>query len=100
MSTDALLTILGAALVTFAIRAGGLLLADRLPTTGFVAAWLRYIPGAVMASLVASAVVTGGPAEWLASAVAVLAYALSRNLFFTIVAGVAAVFLARRLLGL
>lgn len=99
MSLDALLAILGAALVTFAIRAGGLLLAGYLPRTGFAALWLKHIPGAVMASLVAPAVINGGPAEWIASAAAALAYVLSRNLLATIVVGVVAVFIARRLLG-
>jgi uncharacterized membrane protein len=96
---DALLTILGAALVTFAIRAGGLLLADRLPQTGFAAVWLKHLPGAVMASLVAPLVINGGPAEWIASAAATLGYVLTRNLLATIVIGVAAVFIARHLLG-
>ena len=40
MSAEALYVILGMAAVTLAIRMGGLLVANRLPTTGFVAAWL------------------------------------------------------------
>ena len=40
-SPEALIAILGMALVTIAIKAGGLLLADRLPRQGFAAAWLR-----------------------------------------------------------
>ena len=56
MSLEALITILGMAAVTFAIRAGGLLLANRLPATGFVANWLKHVPGAVLASLIAPAV--------------------------------------------
>ncbi len=99
MSLASLLTILGAAIVTFAIRAGGLLLAERLPQTGFVALWLKYIPGAVLASLVAPAVINGGPADWIASAAATLGFVLTRNLLATIVIGVAAVFIARHLLG-
>ena len=99
-TTASLLAILGAAFVTFAIRAGGLLLAERLPQTGFIALWLKYIPGAVMASLVGPAVVNGGPAEWIASAVAAGAYLLSRNLLLTIVTGVVSVFLLRHFAGL
>jgi uncharacterized membrane protein len=99
VSAEALLTILGMAAITYAIRAGGLLLADRLPTHGFVAAWMRHLPGAVLAALVAPAVIGGGLAEWIAAAATVAAYALARNLFAAMVAGVATVFLARTLLG-
>ena len=47
MTAEALLTILAMAAVTYGIRASGLLLAERLPSTGFVALWLKHIPGAV-----------------------------------------------------
>ena len=99
MSLEALYTILGMAAVTFAIRMGGLLVANRLPTTGFVAAWLRHVPGAVLAALVAPAVLAGGPAEWLAAAVTALVFVVTRNLFAAMAGGVAAVWLLRQLLG-
>ncbi len=99
MPADALLAILGMAVVTFSIRVGGYLLADRLPPTGFVAAWLRHIPGAVLAALVAPAVVIGGPAEYLATAATALAYLFTRNLFAAMLAGVGTVYLARLALG-
>ena len=66
-SPEAVLAILGMALVTIAIKASGLLLADRLPREGFAAAWLRHIPGAVLAALVAPALVTGSVAEVVAA---------------------------------
>lgn len=99
MSAEAVLVILGMAAATYAIRAGGLLLADRLPTGGFIAAWMRYIPGAVLASLVAPAIVGGGPAELGAAAVTAAVFLLARNLLLAMVAGVGAVFLLRLLLG-
>lgn len=114
MSPEALLTILGMAAVTFGIRAGGLLLADRLPRTGFVASWMRHLPGAVLASLVAPSLFSADPAgtiglaelglfikpaETIAAAATIGIYALSRNLFAAMIGGVAAVFLARLLLG-
>jgi uncharacterized membrane protein len=99
MSTEVLIAIIGMAAATFAIRAGGLLLADRLPATGFVAAWMRHIPGAVLAALIAPAIVGGGPAELLAAIITTLAYLLARNLLLAMVVGVGAVFLLRLLLG-
>jgi uncharacterized membrane protein len=99
MSLEALITILGMAAVTYAIRAGGLLLANRLPATGFVTSWLKHVPGAVLASLVAPAVLTGGPAEAIAAAATALIYFVTRNLFATMAGGVLAVYLARLVLG-
>ncbi|WP_375452454.1 AzlD family protein [uncultured Devosia sp.] len=98
-SPEALVTIAGMLLVTLAVKASGLLLANRLPQTGFIAAWLRHIPGAVLASLVAPAIATGNAAEALAAAVTTLVFLLTRNLFVTMAAGVLAVFLARMALG-
>ena len=98
MSPDALLAIAGMAAVTLAIRMSGYLVADRLPQSGFVAAWLRHIPGAVLASLVAPSVISGGWPEWLAAAATTLAYLLTRNLFAAMAAGVGTVYLARLVL--
>ncbi|HTN39810.1 MAG TPA: AzlD domain-containing protein [Asticcacaulis sp.] len=94
-SPEALIAIAGMALVTFMVKAGGLLLANWLPRDGFVAAWLKHIPGAVLASLVAPALVTGSPAEVIAAAITALAYFLTRNLLAAMAAGVLAVYLAR-----
>src|SRR5690606_7353083 len=94
-STEALLAIAGMALVTFMVKAGGLLLANRLPRDGFAASWLKHIPGAVLASLVAPALVTGSAAEVIAAAITAGAYVITRNLLAAMAAGVLAVYLVR-----
>ena len=94
-SPEALIAIIGMALVTFAVKAGGLLLANRLPRDGFAASWLKHIPGAVLAALVAPALVTGSPAEVIAAAATTLVYFVTRNLFAAMAAGVIVVFFAR-----
>lgn len=94
-SPQALVAILGMALVTFAVKAAGLLLANRLPRHGFAAAWLKHIPGAVLAALVAPALVTGSAAELIAAAATTAVYLVSRNLFAAMAMGVLAVYLAR-----
>jgi len=99
MQLDPVLAILGMAAVTFAIRAGGFLLANRLPSTGFVAAWMRHIPGAVLASLVTPAVASGGPPEWVAAAATAVAWLLTRNLLPAMAAGVLTIYLMRLALG-
>lgn len=95
VSPEALVAIVLMALATYAIRAGGLLLADRLPSEGFVAAWLRHIPGAVLAALVAPAIASGSMAEALAAAVTALVFVATRSLFPAMAAGVLAVYVAR-----
>ena len=99
MSVEALVAILGMAAVTYAIRAGGFLIAERLPSTGFIALWMRNIPGAVLAALIAPDVLKGGPAAWIATAAATLVYLTTRNVFATIDGGVLAMFLLRRFAG-
>ncbi len=94
-STEALLAIFGMALVTFAIKAGGLLLANRLPRTGFAARWISHVPGAVLASLVAPALVTGSAAEAIAASVTTVIFLVTRNLLVAMGGGVLAVYLAR-----
>lgn len=98
-SPEAVLAILGMALVTFMVKAGGLLLANRLPRDGFAASWLRHIPGAVLASLVAPAIITGSAAEAIAAVVTAILYIVTRNLLAAMAGGVLTVFLARMALG-
>lgn len=109
MSPDVLVTILGMAAITYAIRAGGLLLASRLPETGFVASWLKHLPGAVLAALLAPSILAVAPgkplaeaflpAETIAAAAVILIYLVTRNLLAAIVGGVLAIYLARLWLG-
>ncbi len=98
-SPEAIFAILGMALATIAVKAGGLLLADRLPRDGFAAAWLKHIPGAVLAALVAPAVVSGSVAEVIAALATGLVFVLSRNLFAAMASGVLTVYLMRLWIG-
>lgn len=98
-SPEAIAAIVGMALVTIAVKASGLLLADRLPREGFAAAWLRHIPGAVLAALVAPAIATGSPAEVVAALATGLVFIASKNLFAAMASGVLAVYLMRLWLG-
>ncbi len=98
-SPEAVIAILGMALVTITVKASGLLLADRLPRDGFAAAWLRHIPGAVLAALVAPAIVSGSLAEVVAAAATAAIYMTTRNLFAAMAAGVITVYLVRLWVG-
>ncbi len=60
ISLVALLTILGMGAVTYATRIGGFWLLGRVTPTKRVEAWMRAIPGAVLVSLIAPALLASG----------------------------------------
>lgn len=99
-SPEAIIAIIGMALVTIAVKAAGLLLADRLPRQGFAAAWLRHIPGAVLAALVAPAIATGSPAEVIAALATGAVFVATKNLFAAMASGVLTVYLVRLAIGM
>lgn len=92
-----MLAIVLMALATYATRAGGLWLASRLDLSGRVEAWLGYIPGAILVSLVAPAVLASGFAEALAGLAVVLVAIRTASLPLAMVVGVVAVVLFRTL---
>ena len=106
--TTLLITILGMALVTYLPRLlpAWLLRGRSLPP--FVAAWLRYIPAAVLAALLLpSLLVEGGELNmawhnlflWAALPAAFVAWKW-KSLFGTVLVGMALVALARLVFGL
>jgi uncharacterized membrane protein len=95
---QALLALALMALATYATRAGGLWFASRLTLSDRVEAWLGYIPGAILVSLVAPTVLTGGLAETLAALVVVLVALRTGSLPVAMVTGVGAVLVLRALL--
>lgn len=95
MTLEAALTIGGMALVTYGVRAGGFLLSAYIPQHGFAAGWLRHLPGAMLAAIVAPTVLTGGPAETFAAVLTVVAALVTRNLFIAMAVGIIAVWVGR-----
>ena len=92
-----LLAIVLMALATYATRAGGLWLANRFELSERAGAWLDAIPGAILVSLVAPTVLTGGLAETLAAAAVVLVALRTGSLPLAMATGVVAVVLLRTL---
>ena len=95
MRADALMAILGMALVTYAARAGGLWLVGRAKLSPKTERWLGHLPGAVLTAIVAPAALAGGWAGLLAVAATVLAAARTGNILLAMAAGVASVWLFR-----
>lgn len=89
------LAILGMAVVTYATRVGGLWLMTRLPPAPLVEAWLRHVPGAVLAAIVAPAALAAGAAGVAATLGAILVMRRTGSLPAAMAAGVGLVWLLR-----
>lgn len=92
-----LAAILAMGLVTYATRAGGFLLMRWLPQGGRIESWLKAVPGAVLMSIVAPALLTHGVPGGLAIGATLLVMRTTRQDLLAVCAGVATVALARHL---
>lgn len=89
--------ILLASCLTYALRLGGLLLADRLPKAGPARRFLDSLPGALMISLTLPAALHAGLPGMIGLIACLLVYLRTRNILLTMLAGMAVVVLIRRL---
>ena len=89
--------ILAMGLVTYAMRAGGFLMMRWLPQGGRVEAWLKAVPGAVLMSIVAPALLSHGLPGALAIGASLAVMRATRQDLLAVVAGVATIALARQL---
>jgi len=94
---ETLFAIVLMALATYATRASGLWLASRLDLSERAGAWLDQIPGAILVSLVAPTVLTGGIAEALAAIAVVVVALRTGSLPAAMVTGVGTVVVLRSL---
>jgi uncharacterized membrane protein len=85
------------ALVTYVTRVSGYFLIGHVALSPRLEAGLRAIPGAVLISIVAPAVLSAGPAEALASLATVLVAARTRNLLAAMATGILVVWALRSL---
>jgi uncharacterized membrane protein len=91
-----ILTILGAAAATYAMRLGGLLLAGRLPRDGGFQRFMEALPGAILLSLVVPGVLSAGPWGWAGALATAFCARKTGNLFLAMGLGVAIVALGRQ----
>jgi branched chain amino acid efflux pump len=89
------LTILGMALVTYATRAGGFWLMGLATPSPRIEAWLKQIPGAVLAALIAPTILASSIAETLAAVATVLVAIRTKNVLIAMLVGVTTVALLR-----
>ena len=89
------LTIGGSALVTYALRIGGLLLADKFPKTGKFKQFMGALPGTILLSLIVPAAVAAGPIGWVATFFTGICSLKTGNVFLSMVVGVVIVAVGR-----
>ncbi len=91
--------IAGAAVATYSLRLGGLLLSDRLPKAGRFKKFMDALPGTILLSLVAPGIVSAGIWGCMAAAATALLTHKTGNVFVAMLAGIIIV-AAQRQLGL
>ncbi len=94
--------VLGMGAITYGLRAGSLLLAERLPRTPWLTSFLRFVPVAVLSAIVALQVfIPNGQLDisvlenhrLQASVLAILVAWRTRNMLLTIAVGMAALWI-------
>ena len=98
--TGAIFAILLASAITYTLRLGGLLLAERLPSSGPARRFLDTLPGAILISLTVPGAIDSGTEGLIGLSACLLVYFCTRNLLFTMAAGMAGVCILRYLGGL
>jgi uncharacterized membrane protein len=81
------------AIVTVICRCGGYIIFSRITPSPAVKRALAHLPGCIFAAYVVPALVAGPPQNWAGAAATMAVMAKSRNLGFSIIAGVVAIFI-------
>ena len=101
MSTQAtLVAIAGMAVVTYLTRVGGFWLVDRIELSEHAQSFLRYVPAAVLVSLILPTLLEGGPADVGAAGVTLVVAVRTGNILYAMIVGIATVVIFRRVIGL
>jgi uncharacterized membrane protein len=86
-----------AALVTYSLRLGGLLLASRFPRVGRFRKGMDALPGALLFSLVLPSIVSEGAWGLVAGGLTALTVVRTRNPLLAMVVGMLVIFAARKM---
>lgn len=88
VSVNVWLVIGSVALLTYTLRLGGLLLAEKLPKTGRFKIFMDALPGTILLSLIVPGAVNGGFLTMGAAFFVALLSMKTGNVFLSMVAGV------------
>jgi uncharacterized membrane protein len=87
-----------AALVTYTLRIGGLLLSEKLPDQGGFKCFLDALPGTILLSLVVPGIMASGKIGILAAAATAVCAYRTGNLFLSMLIGMVIIIIQRNLL--
>lgn len=91
------MAIAGAALSTYGLRLGGLLLAERLPNNGIFKRFMETLPGTILLALVAPGIFSAGILGADAAMATALCALKTKNLLLAMIVGMAIVATGRLL---
>lgn len=97
VEASALIAIAAMSVATYATRLTGLVLMPRLPSRPWLESWVGYVPGCVLAAIVAPAILDAGLPGLVAGLVTVLIARRTSNLILPLAAGIVVVWLLRSL---
>jgi len=95
-NASVLVTIGLAAMVTYLLRFGGLMLAGRLPRSGRWKRFMDALPGTILLSLIAPAIVSAGAWGGVGTLATALCAYKTKNVLLSMLLGVAIVALSRQ----
>jgi uncharacterized membrane protein len=90
-----ILAIAMAAIATYSLRLGGLLLAERLPKTGRFRIFMDALPGTILLSLIVPSALAAGFWGWIATIACAVCSLKTGNVFISMLLGVAIVAASR-----
>lgn len=97
LSTQTIVAISLAALATYSLRIGGLLLASRLPRTGRIRRGMNALPGALLFSLILPLIINEGIWGIVAAGATAIIALRTKNVFLAMAVGVGIIFAQRQL---
>ena len=88
-------TIMSAAAVTYALRLGGLLLAEKMPRHPAFNGFMEALPGTILVALVVPGIVAAGWSGWAAALLTAVSAYKTRNVLLSMLVGMTVVALWR-----
>ena len=88
---NAIAAIMGAAVVTYALRLGGLLLAQRMPCSLVFRSFMDAFPGTILVALVVPGIIAAGWIGWGAAMLTAISAYKSKNILLSMLVGMVTV---------